>query len=122
MGRWLSKNEFLNTFYLAYLFLGEIVLSPDDIWLQITSLLSKIIDDNAEIFRKSFVDHKGKKILEVKYNGTDAGFENIYDPDFRWDIFSDKFAALIKENTKNDIADLMQAEFSTTGCIEKAAS
>ncbi len=42
-----------------------VVLSPNDIWLMITIYYAKYVDDNAEQLRKLFVDHEGKKKLEV---------------------------------------------------------
>ena len=47
----------------------------------------------------------------------------VYSTEIGWmDIFCDKFGTLVKENTKSNIAEILKAEFSATGYIEKAAS
>jgi hypothetical protein len=47
-----SPNAFFNSFYLPYALHGDLVLSPDDIWLAITMSFSEYVNDHAEELRK----------------------------------------------------------------------
>jgi hypothetical protein len=46
---------------LAYALHGDLVVSPDDIWLAIAMSFGEYVNKNAEDLRKKFVDHEGKK-------------------------------------------------------------
>ncbi len=49
-------------------------------------------------------------------------FGDIDKKGFRWDLFSKAFCEKIKENTKGEISDILQADFSTSTVIEQVAS
>ena len=56
-------NHFFNTFYTAWLTHGEIVLSPDDFWFQISLLFAEYVAANSGKFRSEFVDFEGIRNL-----------------------------------------------------------
>ncbi len=86
---------------------GELVLSPDDVWLAILGSLSKYIDDYAEELRDLIVSHKDKKDLIVKYDIRDKRFTDIYSKEFRWDLIISGYSKLIKTETKVSISELI---------------
>ena len=69
-----------------------------------------------EKFRDKLVGFDGKMdlIVQSKYP--------LYHPDFDWTATIDGFAKKIDANTKNDVAKLITADFSTTGTVERLAS
>ena len=93
-----------------------ITLSPDVIWMLISQAFSHDVNANPEKFRDKFVDFDGKMDLVVQ-----AEYP-LYHPDFDWTAIVDGFAEEIDANTKNDVARLITADFSTTGTIERMAS
>ncbi len=101
---------------------GEVVLSPDDVWLAILGSLTKYIDDYAEELRDLIVSHKDKKDLVVKYDIMDPRFSDIYSKEFRWDLIIGGFSKLIKSETKANISNIIECNFSTTKEIELIAS
>ena len=113
-----TSNAFFDAFFLAYTLHGELVLSPDDIWLQINNCFSTYVKNNAEDLRSKIVNFKDKKDLIVTQNNQ----YGINDKSFRWDEVLSEFKSEIKKNTVGDISDIMECDFSTTGVIEKIAS
>lgn len=93
-----------------------ITLSPDVIWMLISQAFSHDVNANPEQFRDKLVDFDGKMdlIAQSQYP--------LYHPDFDWTAMVDEFAQKIDDNTKNDVARLIRADFSTTGTIERMAS
>ena len=93
-----------------------ITLSPDVIWMLISQAFSHDVNANPEKFRDKFVDFDGKMdlIVQAEYP--------LYHPDFDWTSIVDGFARQIDANTKNDVARLITADFSTTGTVERMAS
>jgi len=93
-----------------------LVLSPDDVWLCIAQGFAIHVDLNAEALRGRFVRHEGKHDIIVIRDEFIKG-----SPDNDWPgcfaEFSDQIAAHIGKKR-----DLVVADFSTTGPIEKAAS
>jgi len=114
-----TSNSFFDAFFLAYALHGQIVLSPDDIWLQICSEFSKYVNFNAAKLRNKIVTHDGKKELVVLYNETDPSFQDFKSPTFRWDSILQSFSDLITKNTIGGIGPILQNNFSTTGPIEQ---
>jgi hypothetical protein len=51
---------------MAYNHHGDIMISPDDVWVTIMFFFSKYVNDNAEELRSKFVDHEGEKKLVIK--------------------------------------------------------
>ncbi|XP_078349773.1 uncharacterized protein LOC144634629 [Oculina patagonica] len=92
--------------------------SPDDWWFCVIKRVACAIDKNAkkESVRKMFVDHEGKKTIEVIVPDT-----SIYTVDYSW--FFDQMATGIQDNVKvPEFVDGMTADFSTTTAVEKIVS
>ena len=93
-----------------------ITLSPDVIWMLISQAFSHDVNANPEKFRDKLVGFDGKMDLVVQ-----AEYP-LYHPDFDWTETIDGFARQIDDNTRNDVAKLITADFSTTGTNERLAS
>ncbi len=79
-----------------------------------SQIIAKAIDDNADkkTVRSFFVQHEGKKKLEVGVG------ESIYDVDYN--DFLDQMSQLVKKNVnKPDFVTLMTGEFSTTTKVDQ---
>ena len=92
--------------------------SPDDWWFCVIKRVACAIDKNAkkESIRKMFVNHEGKKTIEVEVPD-----DSIYTVDYSW--FFDQIARGIQENVKvPEFVDGMTADFSTTTAVQKIVS
>lgn len=107
---------FFNGMVQAFADHRPIILSPDVIWMLISQAFSHDVNADPEKFRDKLVDFDGKMDLIVQSRYP------LYHPDFDWTAIVDGFAAQIDANTKNDVARLITADFSTTGTIERMAS
>lgn len=102
----------------AYASHRPVVLSPDVIWLLISQGFAAHVNLNSEELRDKIVYHQGKKTLEVE-----SPRNLILETDkVNWDSIFGEFEKQIRSNTKNNIADIITADFSTTGITEKIAS
>ncbi len=110
-----GESPFYGTLIKAYARHMSVTLSPDMIWLLISQGFARYVDAHAEELRSLFVDHDGKMALVVQ--GKDFLFE-----DTDWPKIIGDFASQIEENTKGDIAQVITADFSTTGPVERVAS
>ena len=93
-----SLNKFFGSFWAAYNKHGEIILSPDDIWIQICLGFSHHVNANSESLRKKFVDHEGQKQLIVFYPPN----ENPFAVGFRWELMFKGFEKKLTKNTKSN--------------------
>jgi hypothetical protein len=109
-----GENPFYETLIWAYSIHSSVTLSPDMIWLLISQGFARYVDAHAEELRSLFVDHEDKKTLIVT--------EPIPFEDTDWSKIIGDFASQIEENTKGDIAQVITADFSTTGPVERVAS
>ena len=92
--------------------------SPDDWWFCVIKRIACAVDKNAnkESVRKMFVDHEGKKTIEVKVPDT-----SIYTVDYS--LFFDQIAKGMQENVKvPEFVDGMTTDFSTTTAVQKIVS
>ena len=92
--------------------------SPDDWWFCVIRRVSCAIDKNAnkESVRKMFVDHEGKKTIEVVVPDT-----SIYTVDYSW--FFDQISQGVQASIKvPEFVDGMTADFSTTTAVQKIVS
>jgi hypothetical protein len=116
----LVKDAGVNGFVAAahYVFMDHhpLVLSPDDVWLCIAQGFALHVDQNAEDLRKKLVAHEGKVEIIVYRDEFIKG-----SPDNDWQGCFSEFSDRIKESV-GSTRDLLVADFSTTGPIEKAAS
>ena len=110
----LQGNSFYDAFVAAYNTHGDVVLSPDDVWLVICMQFSKYIDHHAEEMRHMFVEHTGQKALSVT-TGKDL-------EESQWDEFLTRMPEEIAKNTKGDIVSKLSANFSTSGRVERLLS
>ena len=85
-------NSFYGAFVQAYNYHKDLILSPDDVWMQITLSFAKYIDKHAEEMRDMFVEHEGKKKLTVT--------TGEYLDESEWKEFFDKIIVAINNNTK----------------------
>jgi hypothetical protein len=101
-----TQNNFINTFLASYNFHKTLILRPDDIKLQILTIISICINNNPEIYRDYFVNHSEKIKLYVKCNTFSA------------DFFCQKFSDLMNENIKDiNFVSHYTSKFSTTNQI-----
>ena len=107
-------NNFIGAFLNAYNYHGDIMLTPDDIWIMISLYFSKYVDKNAEKLRNRFVRHDGKKELVVV---EDAGSQES-----EWDNFFEQILHLINENTTEGVVEALSCNFTTTKRIHKVIS
>ncbi len=92
-----------------------IVLSPDAIWFCLAQGFAQHVNLNAEKLRERFVRHEGKLKLIVQRDDFFLGQSNPWPEAFA--AFSDLIASHLGK-----LRDLVVADFSTTGPIERAAS
>ncbi len=111
-----SKDVLFQFFVKAYAEHRPIVLSPDIVWMLIGQGFSHYVNENAEQLRDLLVSHQGKKELTVETE------ENLLLPDADWEPSLDLFFQQIVENSKGDVANMMVANFTTTGKVERMAS
>lgn len=111
-----QQSIFFNCMVEAFANHYSVTLSPDIIWTVISQQFSHYINLDPEKYRDKLVNHEGKMELsvETKYD--------LYSPKVEWDKILSDFDAQIAQNTKGNIADVMRADFSTTGTTERIAS
>jgi len=92
-----------------------LTLSPDVIWITLARGFAMHVNENSEDLRHRFVTHSGKEKLEVRRMDFQPGEENPWP-----EVFED-FSEQLVEAT-GGLAELVQADFSTTGPVERAVS
>ena len=90
-------------------------LSPDAIWITLARGFALHVNEHAEALRHRFVAHSGQKELKVVRSDFSPGAENPWPEVFA--EFSDQIA-----NETGGMSELVQADFSTTGPVERAVS
>lgn len=113
-----TSSVFFDCLVEAYMQHHSVVLSPDIIWTMIGQGFCQFVNEKPENFRSLLVNHSGKKLLKVKIYRDD----DVHSPSFNWEEVFDGFDKQIGANTKGNLADLMRADFSTTGKTERMAS
>lgn len=94
----------------------SVILSPDIIWAVISQGFNHYVNMAPETMRDKIVNHDRKMSLETKSKYL------LHSPEVEWDKIFNDFNEQIKTNTKGNIADMMRADFSTTGKTERIAS
>ncbi len=110
------SHPLLSALYLAFATHRPICLSPDMVWLTLTQGLAYHINSDPERVRHHFVHHKSKLNISVRRDDFIKG-----SPDNPWQEVFGEFAAAIHDHI-GDAYDLIVADFSTTGAVERAAS
>ena len=113
---YLGEDNFFKCMVQAYADHRPLVLSPDMIWLIISQGFARYVNAHAEEMRDLLVSHEGKMELIVNSNN------NVLTPDGDWERLLNDFSVCVAANTKGELADLMTADFSTTGITERIAS
>lgn len=113
-----TSSVFFDCLVEAYMHHHSVVLSPDIIWTMISQGFCQFVNEKPETFRSLLVNHQGKKMLIVHIPKSD----DFHSPSFKWDVVFDDFDKQIGANTKGNLADVMRADFSTTGKTERIAS
>lgn len=121
---WLPKNPLvecdddhalLAAFKISFYDHMPLRLSPDAIWITLARGFALHVNENAEDLRHRFVRHAGKENLVVNRMDFLPGEDNP------WPEVFDEFSEQIAEHT-GGLASLVQADFSTTGPVERAVS
>jgi hypothetical protein len=112
------EHSVLYGFRVAYQQHRPITISPDIIWLLINQGFSRHIVNNAEKFRKDFVNFDGKKDLIIDVDSSDImiGKENSH-----WEIVFPQFVNKISDYVGKEVTDILTADFSTTTPASKIA-
>ena len=121
---WLPRNPLvacdedhalLSAFRMAFYDHMPLRLTPDAIWTTLIRGFALHVNENSEELRNRFVSHSGKEELVVRrldfYPGGDNPWPEVFEE------FSDQLA-----DRTDGISSLMEANFSTTGPIERAVS
>lgn len=112
----MGNNPLFSMITEAYATHRPITLTPDVVWMAISQALSHQIYTNSDLYRDQLVDHQGVKQLILNVT------EDPFRPGFNWDLLMQRFSDEIAQNTKSDIAGIIEADFSTTRTVEKTAS
>jgi hypothetical protein len=109
-------HPFLGAVHYAFAEHYPLILSPDDVWLCIAQGFALHVDANAEALRGQFVRHEGKAKIEIRRDEFVKG-----SPNNGWGACFSEFSDRIADHIGKK-RDLLVADFSTTGALEKAAS
>jgi hypothetical protein len=110
-----DTNAFAQAAHDAFYEHHPLRITPDAIWFCIAQGFARHVEANAESLRKRFVKHEGKQTLVVDRPDFVLGRPNPWPEVFA--EFSDRIAEHVGK-----LRDLVVADFSTTGPIERAAS
>lgn len=112
----MGHHPFVEAVHAAFADHYPLVLSPDDVWLCLAQGFATHVNEHAEALRDRFVQHEGKLKIVVLRDGFIKG-----SPDNDWPgCFAEFSDAIAKSAGKK--RDLVIADFSTTGAVERAAS
>ena len=111
------EDVFFDALVEAYADHRPFIISPDMVWQLIGFNFSEYVNNHSEEMRSLLVNHEGVKDLKIMTEEDILGDKNA-----DWSDLFEKFSAVIAENTKGDIAQLMTSDFSTTGPTERIAS
>ena len=114
---YLGEDNFFKCVVQAFADHRSLVLSPDMVWLLIGQGFSRYVNAHSEELRDKLVYHQGKMVLRVEKNN------DVLNPaKGDWAQLLNDFSACVAEHTKGEVADMMTADFSTTGVDERIAS
>jgi hypothetical protein len=119
------KHGLIATVVSAYNNHLPLELTPDDIWTLIAQGIAQYLGgspEKAELHRKKFVKHKGKKQLVVKVGPgvlNEPGSPQNADG---WPQVIKLFGEAIKVSEQSNLSTIMTEPFSTSGPIEEAVA
>jgi len=99
----------------AWLQHRPVSLSPDVIWLLICQQFSHCVHQHPEAYRETLVSHRDRKDLSVRTG-------DLFSESADWERLISDFTDGIARNTRNGIAEIIKADFSTSGTDERIAS
>jgi len=106
----------LGTIYQAYSKHIPLILRPDDIWISICVAFGNYVNKHAQEMRSCFVDHGGRKQLEIKVWSPFMEFTT----ENHWYGFLKQMEKKIAENVKGDVTEWMIPNFTTTTFRDRA--
>ena len=112
-----ATNGFFEAVYEAYADHRPLVISPDMIWLVIVQGLAIHIHQNSEALRPFFVQHNGKKTINVRMDGKISLGSDDSDWEWAFRQFQDSVAAY----TNPALAQTIAGRFSGTDSNAAAA-
>lgn len=102
-----SDNGFVRSVVHAYNKHHKLTIRPDDVWMAIAVQFSCFVNGNSEELRSIFVNHTGKKELEVKTIGTLRTVD--------YGDLSKQMVGLLRANVKDtELCNWILPAFSTT--------
>ena len=113
----LETNSFVESVNLAYSHHLPLVITPDIVWYLVASGISTHINKNAEQLRHKFVEHEGKKTIQVRRD--DFVFNSSSNP---WHEVIDEFAVKVANHTLANVSELFEANFTTTSAESSIVS
>ena len=111
------NNAFVSAVHTAFSLHYPLVLSPDALWLVIAQGFAQHINANSEQLRKRFVQHQGKKAIEIRKDSIFLGSQSN-----DWEGALDQFSEGVRVEVGDEVHHLLTPTFSTTGPVEKAAA
>ena len=90
-----------------------IIVNPNIIWQLIVNGFSECVDKNSESLRDKIVDFKGKKLIKIEREMNEKNEEFLDSIDDE-DGIIEEYCEKIKQNTKNNIVDILTPNFSTS--------
>ncbi|MEM9454475.1 MAG: DUF4419 domain-containing protein [Myxococcota bacterium] len=112
----LGVHPLVGAVHLAFDLHLPLELSPDHVWIVLAQGFARHIRLHADALRHHFVQHEGNKTLTVHRDDFVKG-----DPHNPWPEVFDGFSAQLREHLGKR-HDLVVANFSTTGALERAVS
>jgi len=114
-----TMNGLIAAWHLAFVEHYPVRMSPDDVWTVIVHQIALHISENPEKYRDIFVQHDGKKEIELKYSPSE------YVPgkaDNDWSRVIGDFCGKIKEDIGDELFSVIVSDFSTTTPLQKFIS
>lgn len=103
-----GQNSFLQTVHLAYAQHHDLILSPDDIWIQIALGVSIHVNEHFDVLQTRVVKSSEKEQLSVRMDD----LVNLKEEN--WQQLVDTFALMAKRKTTAEFYTTMLPEFSTS--------
>ncbi|WP_425398246.1 DUF4419 domain-containing protein [Aeoliella sp.] len=110
-----NNHSLLAAILIAFYQHMPLRLSPDAIWITLARGFALHVNEHAEQLRHRFVTHEGKRKLVVQREDFRPGEDNP------WPEVFETFSTKLADNT-GGLSSLVEANFSTTGPVERAIS
>lgn len=112
----LGSDELFRILVKCYAEHRPLTLSPDMVWLIIAQGFSHYANEHAEGLRHLLVSHEGSKTLVVKSE------HDLFSKEADWEAVIGGFKEQIARQSKGGIAEVMEADFTTTDATARIAS